>query len=134
MYPGTRDVLKACGYVEDFLHALMFAESLGESELTYNFAYPHPSTTGEVCDAFRRVAGFPAPLRLPRPMMSLGLFALSQGLAGERGRDLGERIQKLLTSTYVVPQELAQRGFSWKTDIESGLKAWHDDDPVGEFV
>lgn len=134
MYPGRRDIVKACGYVGDFVHSVQFAESLPDEEFTYNFAYPHPYTSGHVCEALHSIAALPRPKTLPTPVVRLGLATLGRGMLGQRGRAIAERIRKLLTPTYVTPQALIDRGFDWKTDLESGLDAWLAESPAGTLI
>jgi hypothetical protein len=87
-----------------------------------------------VCEAFHDVAGLPLPRNLPAPLIRLAVATLRTGLLGRRGSDIGERIVKLVNSTYIVPQVLIDRGFSWPTDLKLGLKSWLDDAPAGRFV
>jgi nucleoside-diphosphate-sugar epimerase len=134
MYPGRNDVVKACGYVGDLVAARKFVESLPDEQITFNFAYPDAYTSREVCEAFHEVAGLPLPRNLPAPLIRLAVATLGTGLLGRRGSDIGERIVKLVNSTYIVPQVLIDRGFSWPTDLKLGLKSWLDDAPAGRFV
>lgn len=134
MYPGRSDVVKACGYVDDFVESVRFVESLPDRELTYNFAYPDAYTSRQVCEAYHRVAGTPLPRSLPAPLVRLAVAALGRGVLGRRGSDVGQRITKLLTSTHIVPQVLIDRGFPWPHDLEAGVKLWFDDHPAGRLV
>jgi nucleoside-diphosphate-sugar epimerase len=134
MYPGGPDVVKACGYVEDFVSAVEFVESMPDRELTYNFAYPDPYTIRDVCDAFHRVSGLPLPRSIPTPLVRASVRTLASGALGSRGVALSERIKKLRSATYAVPHELMDRGFTWKTDLDSGIRAWFDAPPQGRYV
>jgi nucleoside-diphosphate-sugar epimerase len=134
MYPGRRDVVKACGYVGDFINSVRFAEQLPDSEFTYNFAYPAHYTSGDVCNALHRVAGVPLPKTVPAPLIRLGVATLGRGIIGKRGIMLAQRVSKLLTSTDIVPQALIDRGFDWKTDLEGGFRAWMSDEPAGQLA
>jgi nucleoside-diphosphate-sugar epimerase len=134
MYPGRNDVIKACGYVGDLVAARKFVESLPDDELTFNFAYPDAYTSREVCEAFNNVAGLPLPRNLPAPLIQLAVTTLGTGVLGRRGSHIGERIVKLVNSTYIVPQVLIDRGFTWPTDLERGLRSWLDDAPAGRFI
>lgn len=134
MYPGRRDVVKACGYVADFVRAVQFVESLPDQELTYNFAYPERYTSGDVCEAFHAVGALPLPVSLPRPFVGLVRSALGRGTLGRRGASLAARVNKLLTPTDVIPEVLVRRGFEWATDLENGIRLWFDHAPRGRFV
>lgn len=134
MYPGRHDVVKACGFVGDFVESVFFSESLPDDEFTYNFAYPTPYTSGEVGRAFHSVADLPLPATVPAALVRLVLPTLRHGLLGRRGSAVAARIEKLLTPTDVVPQALIDRGFSWKTDLRDGLQEWFDSSPPGEFI
>jgi hypothetical protein len=45
-----------------------------------------------------------------------------------------ERVHKLNRSTNIHPTLLVERGFPYPTELRTGLAAWRDADPPGEFV
>lgn len=136
VYPGRKDTIKACGYVEDLVDSMFFMEAQQEEYLLYNFCYPTPYTIEEICEAFAKVAGLPRPWgTIPLPLI------LNMSKAFKLLDDIGikndihpARIHKLVRSTHIVPGELLKRGYQFQTNLEEGLQKWLMDDPVGEFI
>jgi GlcNAc-P-P-Und epimerase len=56
LYPGRRDTIKACGYVDELVSTLEFARSLNRPVFLYNFCYPKPYTLQDICEAFHALA------------------------------------------------------------------------------
>ncbi len=135
-YPGRRDAVKACGYVGELVRTMDFALGLGRPSFLYNFCYPTPYTTEDICQAFREVGGLPRPLgTIPlRPMLLAGRAFEALGSAGLEtgiGRD---RIMKLVRSTSITPRALLDAGYRFETDLGEGLRRWRDAPPAGTFV
>ena len=132
VYPGRRDTIKACGYVEDLIESMWFAESLADTAVTYNFGLAEPPTIEEVCSAFCRVGGFSRPrIVAPTPVMMAAAGALKR--LGASTFD-PERVLKLVRSTHIVPKLLIDRGYPYRFDLEAAFADWHARDPHGEFV
>lgn len=135
VYPGRDDTVKACGYVSDLVRALLFGLQRREPEFTFNYCYPRSYTIRDICEAFHEVAGFAPPRRLPVPVTDIALRRLGTLSSLDRTGALSpERIRKLTASTNIVPTALREAGFSWNTDLLSGLRAWQAAAPTGSFV
>ncbi|HEX2087476.1 MAG TPA: NAD(P)-dependent oxidoreductase [Solirubrobacteraceae bacterium] len=132
VYPGRRDARKACGYVEDLVASMTFMERFAEPEITYNFAYPQPPTTEEIVETFVRVAGYSRPVgTIPlRPLLGV---ARGLNAVGLKAFD-PQRVVKLVNSTNIVARELPERGYAYRTDLQSALERWYREDPAGTFV
>lgn len=124
MYPGRKDVIKACGYVGELVHAIEFIEASEDDSVTFNFCYPQRYTTEQICEAFQEVAGYRLPWVVPKPLIASGIAALRAVDPTGRGAVAATRIGKLTTSTNVIPAELTGRGYEWRTDLTTGLRAW----------
>jgi GlcNAc-P-P-Und epimerase len=131
VYPGRRTTRKACGYVEDLVGSLLYMEAFAAPTITYNFGYPTPPTTEEIVDAFVRVAGYPKPLgtvplgpvlRVGRVLKALGMKSFDP-----------ERIVKLAHSTNVIPRQLIDKNYPYRTDFVTALEQWYRDEPAGTF-
>jgi nucleoside-diphosphate-sugar epimerase len=136
VYPGRKDTVKACGYVEDLIDSMFFMEAQREKYLLYNFCYPTSYTIEEICEAFAKVAGLPRPwgvLPLPLMLNISKVFKLLDDI-GIKNDIHPARIRKLVRSTHIVPGELLKRGYQFQTNLEEGLQKWLMDNPVGEFV
>lgn len=132
VYPGRRDTIKACGYVEDLIESMWFAESLASPTITYNFGLARPPTIEDVCTAFCEVGGFPQPrLVAPKPAIIAAAGALKR--LGASSFD-PERVLKLVRSTHIVPQVLIDRGYPYRFDLRSAFADWHSREPAGQFL
>lgn len=132
LYPGRKDTIKACGYVDDLIGSLYFMWALAAPVATYNYGYPQPPTLEAVCLAFHEVGGLP----LPRGTMPAGpMLAVARVLAALGLKTFDpERVRKLVTSTNIEAGVLAQEGFDYETDLRSGIARWRAADPPGRFV
>jgi GlcNAc-P-P-Und epimerase len=124
VYPGRRNTIKACFYVDDLLDAIMFARSAPDRFVLFNACYPDRYTLEEIVEAFRtkhfaRVKTFEIPLglvltatRLLRPVSAMGL-----GIHPER-------VMKLARSTDIAPGWLEDHHASMRGRIASALDRW----------
>jgi len=131
-YPGRRDTIKACGYVEDLIESMYFMLGVASPIATYNYGYPQPPTLEGICHAFHDVGGLP----LPRGAIPAGpMLAVARVLAALGLKTFDpDRVKKLVTSTNIEALELAREGYEYKTDLKSGIARWHAADPPGRFV
>jgi GlcNAc-P-P-Und epimerase len=132
LYPGRRDTVKACGYVGDLVESMFFMQARADPTVIYNFSYGPPPTIEEVCTAFSEVGHLPRPVgTVPLPLI-LGASRLLYKAGVESFRP--ERVQKLNRSTNIHPKVLLESGYSYRTTLRTGLAAWLDAAPAGEFV
>lgn len=132
VYPGRKNAIKSCGYVAELIRTMIYMRSYADPEITYNFTYPDPPSTEEICRALHEIAGLPKPLGVVpvRPLM-----ILARGLASVGFRSFDPaRVKKLVMSTNIEPAELIRCGYPYETDLRSGIAAWRDAPPAGEFV
>jgi nucleoside-diphosphate-sugar epimerase len=129
VYPGRTDTVKACIYVEELLDAIDWAVDRGES-VTFNGAYPARTTIEEICRAFETVDGAPPPRGKVPLAAVLGAARVLQ-VADRLGAPNAihpDRVRKLVESTNIVPTTLQELGYPWKTDLESALRSWFEDE------
>ena len=131
-YPGRKDTLKACGYIDDLIGSLRFMAATADPVVTYNYGYSEPPTLEAICKAFQEAGGLPAPrgvipagpmLAVARALSALGLKTFDP-----------ERVRKLLASTNIQAGELAERGYEYQTDLPGAIARWRAADPQGQFV
>ena len=132
LYPGRRDTVKACGYVGELVETMWFMQRHADPVVTYNFSYGPPPTIEQVCAAFAEVGGLPRPLgTIPLPLiLAASRILFKAGVESFRP----ERVQKLNRSTNIHPQALVEAGYPYATSLHTGLAAWRDAPPAGEFV
>lgn len=128
LFPGRKDTIKACGYVEDLVRSFRFALDRDQTHLTYNFAHIERFTSEEICDAFSSVAGYRKADRVvPISFMMLGGFGFEVlNLLGLRSSINRARIRKLYRSTNVRPAKLAELGFQYNYDLPQSLRHWRE--------
>ncbi len=124
VYPGRKDTVKACFYVEDLVDALHRAKDLDRPYVLFNGCYPDRYTLEQIVEAFRTrhfpaVRTFEIPLwvmltaaKVLRPISKLGL-----GIHPDR-------VMKLVRSTDVVPDWLKAEGQATPGRLPSALERW----------
>jgi len=124
VYPGRRNTIKACFYVDDLLDAIMFARQSPDRFVLFNGCYPDRYTLEQIVEAFRathfpKARTFEVPLgvvmaaaRTLRPISALGL-----GIHPER-------VMKLVRSTDIAPGWLESHNASARGRITAALARW----------
>jgi len=128
LFPGRKDTIKACGYVEDLVRSFRFALDRDQTHLIYNFAHVERFTTEAICDAFTEVAGYDkakhvVPISL---MMMAGLSFELLNILGLRNSINRARIRKLYRSTNILPDKLAELGFEYRYDLMQSIRHWRE--------
>lgn len=132
VFPGRRNTIKACIYVEDLLTAIDYARLRPEHFVLFNGAYPQRYTIAEIVDAFRRLY-YPRARTFLIPLWFVLLAArifrcfdfMHVGIHPDR-------VYKLVRSTDVIPGWLTAHGFHKEDAIESALTRWHGE-TCGKF-
>ncbi len=127
VYPGRRDTIKACFYVEDLVETLLHAASLDERLLLFNGCYPDRYTLEQIVETFR-ADHFPhaRTMTVPRPLV-LGVASALRPMAGAGIGIHPDRVLKLVRSTDVVPRWLESRGLVARGRLPSALQRWKDE-------
>jgi len=126
VYPGRKDTIKSCGYVEDLVSSFSFMLARPERSITYNFAHVARPTLEDIAQALSKVGGYAAPRVVvptgPMLLAAWGFEVLSA--VGLRTSINRERILKLTRSTNIVPQVLQDMGFVYRFTLEQSLQNW----------
>jgi GlcNAc-P-P-Und epimerase len=135
VYPGRTDTVKACGYVEDLVSSMLFMQSRNIGLNVYNFCYPQPYTTEQICASFCEVAHFKKPsIVIPTfAIMAAAVAFEALGAVGLRTSINRARVRKLQYSTHIVPRRLVQSGFQYAFDLRSSLAHWKASSPAHVF-
>ena len=136
LYPGRRDTIKGCAYVDEVLRTFRFALDQRERIYTYNVAYSKAYTLEQICETFHEVGGLPLPKgTVPTAVMMAATlpFEVMNSL-WLRNSVCRARVHKLVNSTYVVPERLMADGYTFETDLHEALKRWRTASPEGQFV
>lgn len=132
VYPGRKDTVKACFYVEDLLDALFYARSRNERSILFNAAYPDHYTIEEIVRTFK-AAHFPKARELLVPRWVVMTAArLLRPLALFNLGIHPDRVLKLVRSTDVLPLWLLNHGAVQRGMLPSAFARWSAD-TLGTF-
>lgn len=135
VYPGRRDTIKACGYVEDLVSSMIQMRDRNDGYFLYNFCHPQRYTSKDICTAFSEVGGY-LPPRMLLPIWCLNIIAMGfevLSLLGFKTDINRARVAKLYQSTNMVPRRLPEIGFNYQYDLPSGLAAWKKSSRITDF-
>lgn len=127
VYPGRKDTIKACYYVEDLVQSILYALSLDERYIVFNGCYADRYTLEQIVETFR-ADHFPAARTyiIPRPLV----LGLAQALRPISSAGIGihpDRVMKLVRSTDIAPEWLESRGAAHSGLLASALERWSRD-------
>ena len=127
IYPGRKDTIKACIYVEDLLEAIDFAKAQQQPLIVFNAAYHHGYTLEDIINTFKknhfnRVKTF----LIPRPIV-IGTAKFLQVFNAFNIGIHPDRVMKLVQSTDVYPAWLVSKGKTFDGGISSALWRWSKD-------
>ncbi|TEW56163.1 SDR family oxidoreductase [Psychromonas sp. RZ22] len=124
IYPGRKDTIKACIYVEDLLDAIEFAKQQKEKLIIFNGAYHHGYTLENIISIFKEnhfknVKTF----LVPRVIVT----GIAKFLRMFNAFNIGihpDRVMKLVQSTDVYPGWLVSKGKIFDQGLKSALQRW----------
>ena len=124
VFPGRRDTIKSCIYVEDLIDWILQAEAAGARRTLFNAAYTNRYTIEDIVTMFRRVA-FPRVrvFSLPAPVLRAAAHCLRPISRAGLGIH-PERIEKLMTSTNILPTWAEAAGLTTRDRLEDALRDW----------
>lgn len=126
VFPGRRDTIKSCIYVEDLLDlvdAAIATVPKGEQAL-FNGAYPECPTIGNIVQELRD-NHFPAAKLIDVPAGLVRAAVTVLGAVGlKRGGFHPDRVEKLLKSTNVYPGWGVRHGLMERSTLSSGIERW----------
>ncbi|WP_246697444.1 NAD(P)-dependent oxidoreductase [Rhizobium sp. G21] len=132
VYPGRKDTVKACFYVEDLIDALFYARSLKVRSVLFNAAYPDHYTIEEIVKTFKAVH-FPKAREVLVPRWVVMTAArLLRPLALFNLGIHPDRVLKLVRSTDVLPLWLLNHGAVRRGMLASAFARWSAD-TLGTF-
>lgn len=125
VYPGRKDTIKACFYVEDLVGSLLYAQSLDEKYILFNGAYPDRYTIEQIVKTMKSVA-FPQSREYMIPKWFVMMVAKALSPFSALGLGIHpDRVLKLIRSTDVVPDWLSsQQGALQTNALASAIERW----------
>lgn len=124
VYPGRKDTIKACIYVDDLLDAIEFSRQQGDPLVLFNAAYPQRYTLEAIVSALIS-RHFPAARTcvVPRNFV-FGIARLVKALDVFHIGIHPDRVTKLVRSTDVYPDWLTRKGLTFPNALESAIDRW----------
>lgn len=129
-YAGRRDTVKACIYVKDlvrFFRFRMIDHRFPGVDIINCTLEPAPSIQ-RICEAMQQAAGLQKRWipTVPAGLLRMGAAALAP-LGGKKRGIHPERVKKLMVSTRVSGQKLADSGFGLRYSLRESFADWYED-------
>lgn len=122
VYPGRKDTIKACYYVDDLITSILHALSLDERYILFNGCYADRYTLEQIVETFR-ADHFPAARTFLIPRWAV--LGLAQALRPACSIGIHpDRVMKLVRSTDITPGWLQSRGAAHDGLLASALQRW----------
>jgi nucleoside-diphosphate-sugar epimerase len=133
VYPGRKDTVKACIYVEDLLEAIAFAHRRPERYVLFNAAYPNRYTLEDIVGTLIRNY-FPKTREflLPGGVVTVVAAMLRPVSVANVGIH-PDRVTKLVRSTNIYPKWLEGNSFNFPKSLDPVLARW-EKETGGTFV
>ena len=127
IYPGRKDTIKACIYVEDLIDAIEFARSKALRHVLFNGAYPQRYTLEQIVSSLIQ-RHFPKARTVMLPKVAvLGVAKLLGLLDIFRIGIHPDRVMKLVRSTDVYPGWLTSNGMDYPNALEKAIDRWAEE-------
>ena len=125
VYPGRRDAIKACIYVDDLIESIEFARNNSNDAVTiFNGAYPQKYTLEQIIQTLiAKHVPAARTIMVPKSIV-MGTARLLRSLDTLRLGIHPDRVMKLVRSTDVEPGWLLSRGREFPDAIEKAFDAW----------
>ncbi|NRP59903.1 NAD(P)-dependent oxidoreductase [Marinobacterium sp. xm-d-564] len=124
VYPGRKDTIKACIYVEDLLFLIEEARKSDNNFELLNGAYPERYTLEDIILAFKEDHFSDVKLFTVPKFVILSAAKVFQLFNVFNVGIHPDRVMKLIRSTNIYPSWLEERGISIPGNINSALKRW----------
>lgn len=124
VFPGRRDTIKSCIYVEDLLDLVLNAGARPENYVLLNGSYPECPTLENIVMTLKE-GYFPNAKMIDVPQGVV--MSAAKTLSALNGFGLGvhpDRVMKLVRSTYVYPGWAQSNGLLGGDAFASGVERW----------
>jgi nucleoside-diphosphate-sugar epimerase len=127
-YPGRKDTIKACIYVKELVYFMIYQlhNHNGGVEI-FNCTFKQAFTIEQIVETMKKVTKLKRHIiKINGPLLKTAASIL--GLIG--GKQLGihpERVKKLMISTNICGEKLANSGYKFKYTLEEAIADWYKD-------
>ncbi len=124
VYPGRRDTIKGCFYIDDLIEAIDFAENQNRRYVLFNGCYPDRYTLEQIVEMLKE-KHFPKAKTFTLPAFVVLSAAKIFGLISTFGLGIHpDRVLKLMCSTDVIPSWLEAEGHATRGKLPSAFTRW----------
>lgn len=131
VYPGRKDTKKACVYVKDVARACYHFSQKEPGQYIYNTVYKEPLTIEEICLTVAQYTDAKKPLfKVPGPLLMLaayGIMIMGKIIGKEFTGIHPDRVKKVMISTNISGEKLANSDFELKYSLAEGIQDWYED-------
>ena len=131
VYPGRKDTKKACVYVKDVARACYHFSKREPGQHLYNTVYKKPPTIEEICLNVAEHTDAKKPLfKVSGPLIIFAAYCimvLGKIIGKEFTGIHPDRVKKVMISTNVSGEKLANSDFELKYSLADGIKDWYKD-------
>lgn len=124
VFPGRRDTIKSCIYVEDLIDLFLAAGASGQRHVVVNGSYPECPTLENIVLTLQQ-SYFPKARLIDVPHGAV--MAAAKALSTLNGFGLGvhpDRVTKLVRSTHVFPEWGSSNGMFAQKSFADGVARW----------
>ncbi|MFS1861401.1 NAD-dependent epimerase/dehydratase family protein [Vibrio lentus] len=126
VYPGRKDTIKSCIYVEDLIHATEQARATESRFELFNGAYAERYTLEQIIETFR-ANHYPKAKTIMIPKFVVISAAKLLGMFNFLNIGIHpDRVMKLIKSTNIYPSWLVAHDVQLPGDLGSALDRWSD--------
>jgi nucleoside-diphosphate-sugar epimerase len=127
-YAGRRDTIKACIYVKDLVHFMLYKQEhcIDNVEL-YNCAYKPAFTIEQIVETMKTVTGLKRRIIKINSSLLLFIAAIIQRLGGTKLGIHPDRVKKLMVSTNICGKKMAESGYKFRYTFEEAIRDWYKD-------
>ena len=131
VYPGRKDTKKACVYVKDVARACYHFSKKEPGQYLFNTVYKEPPTMEEICLTVAEHTDAKKPLfKVPGLLIIFAAYCI-MGLGKIIGKEFTgihpDRVKKVMISTNVSGEKLANSDFELKYSLAEGIQDWYKD-------
>ncbi|WP_318465429.1 NAD-dependent epimerase/dehydratase family protein [Photobacterium leiognathi] len=127
VYPGRKDTIKACIYVEDLIFAIEAARATENNFELFNGAYPERYTLEQIIEAFKAEHFPDVKVYMVPKFVVLGAAKLLQIVNFLNIGIHPDRVMKLIRSTNVYPGWLVENHIELPGNLQTALARWSKD-------
>jgi len=126
VYTGRKDTIKACIYVKELVHFMMWALNTGKNGI-YNCTFEPAFTIEQIVQAVESATVLKTLVPLIPGKLLMGVAKVVGPLGGKAVGIHPARVKKLMISTNICGKKLKNSGYKRRWGLEDSFKDWFED-------